>query len=106
MHACILFQLLINDHSIGQVALAFLSVHYRLNPWKKIEQHQANSQCSVVFVAQTLVQDWAAVEAGVVQAMGSWCLDRFQRNRGVRRVTVVCSVVWVFLHDLSVSCGC
>ena len=34
------------------------------------------------------LQDWARVEAGVMYAMGSWCLDRNNRNYGARQDVV------------------
>lgn len=51
-----------------ETCLAWASSHYRLNPWRRFEQHQA----------------WAIVEAGTLMGAASWCMDRFQRNPGAR----------------------
>lgn len=51
------------------------------------------------------IQDWAVVESGLITGMGSWCLDRFQRNVGARLVmnhSVNCMDSWcIRLHCLA-----
>ncbi|CAL1144320.1 unnamed protein product [Cladocopium goreaui] len=51
-----------------QTALSWASLHYRLNPWKDRNEHEV----------------WGEIESGVIKSLLSYCLDRFQRNRGVR----------------------
>ena len=43
MHSMICNYMQLIKFSIEQVALAWASSHYKLNPWKREEQHQATA---------------------------------------------------------------
>lgn len=52
--------------------------------------------------------DWAHVESGVFLAMGSWMLNRFQRNPGSRPPASEHAIV-IQIHalvDISTMCAC
>lgn len=73
-----------------EAALAWASSHYKLNPWRRFEQHM----------------DWAITETGALMSIGSYCMDRFQRNVNARpghgRMEDIKAVIRIKLeeHDL------
>ena len=107
-----------------QEALKFTSLTFKLNPWQNVQKHQdvavaimqtihhrvelTWTSCKTFVRKSDIVQDWAAIEAGVTQALGSWCLDRFQRNPSARPVNrwnsqSVSAYFWFIMHFSSIA---
>ena len=50
-----------------------------------------------IFLISIDTEAWSSVEAGIIYAMGAYCLDRFNRNPG-SRLDECCKLEWEFLY--------